>query len=120
MEKLFELEQQKIIAPLHDILKKTLKEGYKTRDDYWIDKIDLLGIREVSIDKDNSDLRNKIMVTRLKASAKVWVKKNENLKTNRDIELTVTNAIELLYDDDKGEYLIQNGENLKVIDNTQF
>lgn len=118
MNELLKKEEALIAKPIKDYINNTLINGFKTKENRIISKIDSINIINFEIDSEESEIKESISVNSFRVYAKVWVQLDEDATTNNTLDLLITKGIKLSYDFEVREYSIDNLEELSIIDMT--
>lgn len=100
-------DREKIVSELTNIVKNILHEGYENRKGQTVEKLQNVKILEFKIDEENDD-RDKIIITKVQAVARVIVGFGYGAMTNDNISLRNDKIIEFVYDKEIDSFRIQN------------
>jgi len=110
MEELFNKENVLVCQPIQAFIQTQLSDGFMTNQDRAVTKTDRVNILSVQVDIEQSEMRETIVITRVDARAKVWIKMNEDATTNRELTLRISSRINLIFNPEQGEYQIHNDD----------
>lgn len=96
-------DSEKIVSDLIEVITGKLLDNYKNQNGLVIDSVETLNILDFEIDKENED-RDKIIVTKIIASARVWVKFTEGSRSSDNIHLYNNKSVEFVYNKETDEF----------------
>lgn len=96
-------DSAKIVNDLIEVIKGKLLDNYKNQNGRVIDSVETLNILSLEIDEENED-RDKIIVTKVIATARVWVKFIENSRSSDNIQLRNNKSVEFIYNKETDEF----------------
>ncbi|KAF2081703.1 hypothetical protein [Flavobacterium sharifuzzamanii] len=96
-------DSEKIVNDLREVIKGKLLDNYKNQNGRLIDSVETLNILAFEIDEENED-RDKIIVTKIIATARVWVKFVEDSRSSDNIQLRNNKSVEFIYNKEADEF----------------
>jgi flagellar biosynthesis regulator FlaF len=96
-------DSEKIVNNLIQFIKEKLLDNFKNQNGRVIDSVETLNILDFEIDDENED-RDKIIVTKVIAAARVWVKFVEDSKSSDNIQLRNNKIVEFVYNKETDEF----------------
>lgn len=98
-------DSEKITEELRELIKGKLLDNFKSQNGRVIDSVETLNILNVEIDNENEN-RDKIIVTKVIAAARVWTKFIEESKSSDNLQLRNNKSIEFIYNKETDEFEI--------------
>lgn len=108
-------DSEKIVNDLIEFIKGKLLDNYKNQKGRVIDSVQTLNILSFEIDEENED-RDKIIVTKVIAASRVWVKFVEDSKSSDNIQLRNNKFVEFVYDKETDEFKMLDSDVIFYID----
>lgn len=116
MKELLKKEEQLIFKPIEELITRLLHDGFKNRKGHVVSKIDGITLEQLDCDKEKSEFKKQILIDKVLVFVKVWVKSHEDSTTNDNLTLSLNKQIEMSFDFDKHEYVLENEKELALID----
>lgn len=115
MNEIFKKEIELLSNPISALIKEKLNDGFKNRQGRSIHSIEDISIMNIDIDEEKSSLKETVIVTKVIAFAKIWVK-FEDGRMNDNIQISLSKPVVLEYDFGAKEYFIKNSIELALVD----
>lgn len=98
-------DSEKINQDLKETINRKLLDNFKSQNGRIIDSVEALNILKIEIDEENED-RDKIIVTKVIAAARVWTKFVEDSRSSDNLQLHNNKPIEFIYKKENDEFEI--------------
>lgn len=98
-------DSEKIVEDLREVITGKLLDNFRSQNGRVIDSVETLSIISVETDEKNED-RDKIIVVKVIAAARVWTKFVENSKSSDNLQFRNNKPIEFIYNKETDEFEI--------------
>lgn len=112
-------DEEILIEHLRDYIKSKLLDGFKNYKGQLVIEVEALYINKIELDKEKSN-RDILLINILYAEARVYVHLMEGSKSSNNLTLRNNIPLELQYNDQQGQYIISNGNNVVLLDMSQW
>ncbi len=119
MNDLLKKELKLVNIPIEEFLKSTLLDGFKNRKGQLVIRVDGFAFIETTVDEDNSEIKEKIIVTGVSAYVDVQVAiGDDGSYTNNTLDIFINKGFVLNYDFESKSYIIEDIDGVIIIDRT--
>lgn len=118
MNELLEKEKRLLSEPIKVFLEGYLLDSFKNRKGQPVIKVDGFTALNISIDEDQSEIKERFIITGVSFYAHVWVSLGADGSTNNTLNLSTTKGMVLYYNFEEKKYTIENIEGISLLDKT--
>ena len=118
MNELLEKELNLVREPIRAFLEEYLLDGFKNRKGQPVIKVDSFKVFNISIDEEQSEIKERFVITGVSFYAEVWVSLGDDGSTNNTLNLSTTKGMVLNYSFEEKKYAIENTEGISLLDKT--
>ena len=110
MNDLFKKELELISLPIKEYVEKKLMEGFKNRKGHEVIKVKRVNLIDLSVDNENSSIKESILIKSITCFAEVEVRFHEHGTQNDTLNINIPKEIKITYDFTSKTYQIKNEE----------